>query len=362
MSNDPFDRLTTPDEPVRPDSRFATDLRDRIATALGLTETDTDTQPTIRFQTGRPAMSTTAHPTTTAAGAPVAAAVTPYLSARDAVAALDFYIEVFGAVEAIRVMGDDGRVGHAEFSIGSARVYLADEYPEIGVSSPQTLGGTSVTLHVEVSDVDALFARAVAAGAQSLGDPADQPHGARHGTLVDPFGHRWMLSQQVETFDVAEYARRSEGTGFTVVAPDPPDDPRRAASGQGGIWAAVNATDAPAMIRLMVDVFGFTEQLVVPGDAPNVVVHSQLRWPEGGIVQVGSAGREHPPYSQRPTGADSLYVITADPMAVYERCTAAGMEVIDEPSAPDYDPGGTVFSVRDPEGNIWSFGTYAGES
>lgn len=288
----------------------------------------------------------------------VATTVTPYLTAHDAVAALDWYAEAFGAVETFRVVGDDGKLGHAEFTIGTARFMLSDERPQIGVTSPRTLGGTATTLHLEVGDVDAMYARAVDAGATSQQEPADQPHGARHGTLVDPYGHRWMLSQPIEDVDLDTYAERSSGTGYTVEragAPDPAG---------GGIWAAVHYADALAGIRFMTDVLGFEEQLVVTSpDDPSVVVHSQLRWPEGGIVQAGTAavGDEHDVFRRTP-GSQSLYVITTDPQSVWERCRAAGVEVVREPAAPDYDPDGTVFAIRDPEENIWSFGTYAGEA
>ena len=236
---------------------------------------------------------------------------------------------------------------------------LADEYPEYDVRSPQTLGGSPVLLHLTVPDVDAVFARAVAAGATSMGDPEDQPHGARHGTLVDPFGHRWMLSQDIEEIDVATYAERSKGTGFevrgtlegqTVTAADRPGT-------GGGIWAAAFYVDALAGIRQLVDVFGFEEQIVVVGDDGTTVHHSQLRWPEGGIVQVGTYDEANP--HARPPGMQGLYIVTADPWSVWERCQAAGLEVMNEPYTPDYDdPNGMGFTVRDRERNIWSFGTY----
>jgi uncharacterized glyoxalase superfamily protein PhnB len=128
----------------------------------------------------------------------------------------------------------------------------------------------------------------------------------------------------------------------------------------GGIWAAVYYHDALAGIRFLVEVFGFEEQLVVTGPDGRSVVHSQLRWPEGGVVQVGTYDPDNV-YNLRP-GEQSLYVITADPDSVWQRCAGAGLEVIRPPAAADYDPDGSVFSVRDREGNIWSFGTYAGES
>ncbi len=348
---DPFDSLTVYDEPVAPRPEFAAQLRDRIARLL-------DIPPTIDLARRIPMSSTTANPTNAPTGtSTTATTVTPYLAVHDGPAALEFYVAAFGAIETMRVVMDDpGRIGHAEFHVGGARFYLSDEFPEIGVNSPRSIGGTAVTLHLEVADVDRAFGDAVAAGAEALSEPADQPHGARHGTLVDPFGHRWMLSQQVEQVSLADYGDRLSEQGASVTGAE------RSTPAHGGIWAALNYADAMAGIRFMVDVLGFEADLVVPGDDPAVVVHSQLRWPEGGVVQAGSANRGDNVFSERPIGSESLYVITSDPMQVYDRCVAAGAEVVGAPSSPDYDPDGMVFTIRDPEGNLWSFGTYAGES
>jgi PhnB protein len=120
--------------------------------------------------------------------------VTPYLCVNDARRALAFYQEAFGAVETNRIVMADGRMGHAEIRIGGALIFLADEFPEIGVLSPPSLGGSAVLIHLTVPDVDALTAQAVAAGATVLRPVADQGGGHRNGKLTDPFGHNWMLS------------------------------------------------------------------------------------------------------------------------------------------------------------------------
>jgi uncharacterized glyoxalase superfamily protein PhnB len=167
-----------------------------------------------------------------------------------------------------------------------------------------------------------------------------------------------MLSQTIEQLSAAELDSRMGDAGFAVET-----GTAAGAAGAvdvGQIWAAVNAADAPRMIRFMADVLGFSEQLVVPGAESDVIEHSQLVWPEGGTVQVATADRPGNVFSARPVGAQSLYVITADPAAVYRRCLDAGVDIVAEPSAPDYDPDGSVFSIRDHEGNLWSFGTYAG--
>ncbi|MEJ7721644.1 MAG: VOC family protein [Ilumatobacteraceae bacterium] len=127
---------------------------------------------------------------------------------------LDWYRDVFGAVEVMRFTGDDGRVGHAELALGDVRWYLADEYPDIGVVGPATLGNTSVSLHLSVDDVDALHARAVAAGAEDERPPSDESHGSRQSSFRDPFGHRWMLSMQLREMSIDELDAASDG--FTV--------------------------------------------------------------------------------------------------------------------------------------------------
>lgn len=123
--------------------------------------------------------------------------VTPYLAVHDARAALAFYAAAFGAVENERIVMDDDRIGHAEFHIGEAAFYLADEFPEMGVVGPQALGGSPVMLHLLIDGVDEVVGRAVDAGALLVRPPEDQPHGHRHGVIIDPFGHRWMVSTPI---------------------------------------------------------------------------------------------------------------------------------------------------------------------
>lgn len=120
--------------------------------------------------------------------------ITPYLCVKDGVSALAFYQQAFGAAENERMIDVDGRLGHAEIQIGHASIYLSDEYPEIGVLSPQSLGGTPVQIHLTISDVDVWVYRAIAAGAKIVRPVSDQADGRRGGTILDPFGHRWMLS------------------------------------------------------------------------------------------------------------------------------------------------------------------------
>jgi uncharacterized glyoxalase superfamily protein PhnB len=125
------------------------------------------------------------------------------------------------------------------------------------------------------------------------------------------------------------------------------------------VWPCINYRDARAAISFLTEAFGFVATIVVPGETEDAVAHAELRWPEGGGVMLGSAGRADSEFSRLPTSCASLYVVTDDPHGVYKRSTAAGARVVREMRDEDY--GSTGFSVRDPEDNIWSFGTYRGE-
>lgn len=135
--------------------------------------------------------------------------VTPYLIVSDAPRALEFYKAAFGATELMRMTQPDGRVGHAEIRIGDSPVMLADEFPEIGARSPQTIGGTAVSLMVYVPDVDAVVAQAVAAGAKLTRPIADQFYGDRIGGVADPFGHSWFIATHEEDVPPDELERRA---------------------------------------------------------------------------------------------------------------------------------------------------------
>ena len=135
--------------------------------------------------------------------------VTPYLCCRDAGAAIDFYKKAFGATELMRMGAPDGKVGHAEIQIGDSRVMLADEFPEMGFLSPQTVGGSPVMIHLYVEDADATTARAVAAGAKVVKPVEDQFYGDRGGQLDDPFGHKWYVSTRKEDLSFDEVRERA---------------------------------------------------------------------------------------------------------------------------------------------------------
>jgi PhnB protein len=135
--------------------------------------------------------------------------VTPYLVVDGAAAAIDFYTSVFGATERMRMDGPDGKVGHAELGIGDSVVMLADEHPEVGARGPRSVGGTPVSLHVYVEDADAVFERALTAGAKELRPLENQFYGDRMGAFEDPFGHHWNVATHVEDVPPEEMSKRA---------------------------------------------------------------------------------------------------------------------------------------------------------
>ena len=134
--------------------------------------------------------------------------LSPYLCCRDAARAMEFYRIALSAKETMRLAEPSGRIGHAELELAGTTVMLADEYPDYGVLSPASIGGTPVRLHLYVDDVDAVVARAVEAGATLVRPVEDQFYGDRSGQIQDPFGHVWHLATRKEELSAAEVRRR----------------------------------------------------------------------------------------------------------------------------------------------------------
>jgi PhnB protein len=135
--------------------------------------------------------------------------VTPYLVVGGASDAIDFYSRVLGAKERMRMDGPDGKVGHAELQIGDSVIMLADEFPDMQAVGPKTVGGTPVSIHVYVEDVDKTFEQAVKAGAKELQPLENKFYGDRSATFEDPFGHQWTVSTHVEDIPPDEMAKRA---------------------------------------------------------------------------------------------------------------------------------------------------------
>ncbi len=140
--------------------------------------------------------------------------LSPHLVVDDAAAAIDFYVRAFGATELGRVSHPDGRLVHAALSLNGSTVMLNDDFPDFNdgkSSTPTALGGTPVTIHLQVPDVEAAFARALDAGAVVVAPLEDQFWGDRYGVVRDPFGHQWSLGQPVREVSMEEIAAAMGG-------------------------------------------------------------------------------------------------------------------------------------------------------
>jgi uncharacterized glyoxalase superfamily protein PhnB len=133
--------------------------------------------------------------------------ITPHLTCAGAAAAIEFYKKAFGAIEGGRMPGPGGKLMHAQIKIGDSTVMLVDEFPEWGGKGPNTLNGTAVTIHMYVPDADAVFKRAVEAGATVKMEMADTFWGDRYGVLVDPFGHMWSIATHIKDMTPEQMAQ-----------------------------------------------------------------------------------------------------------------------------------------------------------
>jgi uncharacterized glyoxalase superfamily protein PhnB len=139
--------------------------------------------------------------------------LTPHLVVKGASKAIDFYKKAFGAEEIRRVSGPDGKsIMHAELKIGNSRLMLVDEFPEMNARGPESIGGTPVTIHMFVEDAEAVFNRAVDAGALVRMPLADMFWGDRYGVLADPFGHLWSIATHKEDLTPEEIGKRMKSS------------------------------------------------------------------------------------------------------------------------------------------------------
>ena len=132
----------------------------------------------------------------------------PYLRVKDAARAVDWYKAAFGVREKFRLAEPSGRIGHCELEFGDTTVMLSEEYPELGIVGPQSIGGTSMSLHLHVDDCDSALARAVELGGTLVRPASDAFYGERSGTVRDPFGHEWMIGHSIEEVTPEEMQRR----------------------------------------------------------------------------------------------------------------------------------------------------------
>ena len=252
--------------------------------------------------------------------------VFPYLIVHNASEAIEFYRQVFGADERLRLPdATKGRIGHAELTLGPATIMLADEYPELGIRGPTAFGGTGLRMHLHVDDVDALAARAVRAGATMLSEPKDYDHGERQCRVRDPFGHEWLLGQDI--------------TGASAAA-------SAASPRQPNVFPGLRYRDSHGAIDWLERAFGFARHAVFTDDAGEVV-HAELRLGPG-IVMIGAAPECEEGFN--------IYVHVEDVDAHHARAARAGA-AITRPLA-DTSYGSREYGARDLEGHYWYFGSY----
>ena len=131
-----------------------------------------------------------------------------YLRVRGADRAIPFYEQAFGAKEKFRLVDPGGRIGHVELDFGGTTLMLSEEFPEYGCLGPESVGGSSMSIHLHVDDADEVIRRAVEAGATVVRAAQDHFYGERSGTIRDPFGHEWNIGHHIEDVTPEEMQRR----------------------------------------------------------------------------------------------------------------------------------------------------------
>ncbi|GAB3354578.1 VOC family protein [Modestobacter lapidis] len=226
--------------------------------------------------------------------------LTPYLVVRDARAAISWYTDALGA----RLVGDpylmdDDRIGHAELAVGGATLFLADEYPELGLAAPQE-GRVAVSLHLTVPDVDAAVARAAATGATVEREPTAAPYG-RTGVVLDPYGHRWMLQSAPAAPEARPPLRAGDAVYLTLDVPDG----RRALDFYGAVlgWTAVPGRVPDGwQVEGPTPMVGIGGGATEPGTVPMYVVDDI----GAAVTAVAAAGGEAGDVERQPYGLGAL--------------------------------------------------------
>lgn len=281
------------------------------------------------------------------------ASAIPYLSVRGAANAIEFYKKAFGAEEVLRLTQPDGRVGHAEINIDGAKIFLADEFPEIGFSSPESLGGSPVQISLQVGDVDRVARRAIEAGATVLRPVADQFYGARSGHFRDPFGYTWVISTLTEQLSPEEMQRRND----EMSRPERPaaEAAAPAAKPVSYIRAGFHTvtpyliiSEAARWIDFAKQAFGAEDKFRArrspsPGEkGSDTIMHAEVQIGDS-IIELADANPQFPPMPS------TLLIRVSDPDLVFHDAIAAGATEIEPVSDQEYGSRGGV--VLDPSGN-----------
>jgi PhnB protein len=279
---------------------------------------------------------------------------TAYLIVKGAARAIEFYKQAFGATEIMRMHGPGENIGHAEIRIGNSTIMLSDEFPDYGAVSATTLGGSPVKIHLQVDDVDAAAARAIAAGAKVLHPVQDQFYGERSGQFADPFGYTWMISTQTEQLTAEEIERRfaalhqpspvqsDEETKWTLPVP-------YIRKGFRTLTPYLLVPGAANLINFYKEAFGAEEIFRVPRPGGNLIMHAEVRI-AGSMVELADATAEFKPRAS----SNILYVPDVD--AVFHRAVEEGATSLAAPA--DRPWGDRDGAVKDPGGNTWYITTH----
>ncbi len=281
-------------------------------------------------------------------------AAAPYLTLKDTARALDFYKKAFGAIETFRMAEPSGKIGHAQITIGGSSIMLADEYPDYGAISPETLGGSPVKMHLYVDDVDAVFQQAVASGAKIVRPVEDQFYGDRSGQLTDPFGYTWTVATPQQNLSQEEIQRRFTEMSTLHPKKKPAVDP--IPKGYTTLTTYLVAQDADGLIEFMTKTFG-AEETFRSGPGSEGGVHCEVRIGDS-MLMVGGGGAGMKWRGTPLPSAFHIYVPDCD--TTYARALEAGGTSIQEPKDQFY--GERSAAVKDAAGNSWYIATYKGES
>jgi PhnB protein len=277
---------------------------------------------------------------------------TPRLRIKNAAAAIEFYKKAFGAREIMR-FEVHGQIPYAEIAIGNSVIYLGEEALEHGYPSAQTLGGSPVSMHLWVEDVDAFVEHAVAAGAKLTGAVSDQFYGDRSGLVTDPFGYRWGIATRKVEMSVDEMHQRFNEMMKAQEANR--TAPSFIPEGYHTITPYLVAQNAPGLIDFVKQVFGGEETFRTIGSAGGI--HAEVRVGDS-MLMMGGGGAELS-WSGK-TWPTALHIYVKDTDAAYERALKAGAQSIQPPADQDY--GERSGSVKDQSGNHWYIATAKGEN
>ncbi len=270
-----------------------------------------------------------------------------YICVANASAAIDFYREAFGAKESWRLTEPGGKIGHAEIQIGNTSLMLSDEYPDYNTLSPETIGGSSVKLHLDVADVDAFAEHAIKAGATLVRPIADQFYGDRSGQLADPFGYTWVVSTHIKDVPVEDMQKELDKWAKEESAKKSGylKEPEMRRANRHAVTPYLTVHQPAELIDFVTQAFGAIEHFRATGSAGGM--HAEVSIGDS-VVMIGGAEHIEP----KPA-AIHLYVPDVD--QAYERALQAGakslMPVADQPY------GERSGGVEDTQGNRWYIAT-----